>query len=355
MRPPGKIAIGVAGGGRGSGTRAEISFSSPWGLGALRDRRGGRAALRAVVDGKGPEVGDEGEPWWKGLTRLVPRKLPAVYLLAKAKEGDVVTAVYALVAGSAVLAILFSPDLESGRVTDGVSLLGVFYVFSQSIERLLEPLKAYFRFGEAKKEVEAAGSAAMEEAIGELKKVVPAIEEGKVMEEVAKVGPEILGAIAAGIAEEEDGDDEEDQEADAQQPDRQQPNAERLDGEQPNTVLAADATVQVRSRGLDRVRRAAHKRAAMKEKKKAAKENVQNKVKDLQDVKEDVGRIKKNTAVIFWGMASALAMMLSLTAHIGLLHAVGLNPPPALDVIVTGLAVGAGTQPLNKIISVLKK
>src|SRR5664280_2048264 len=57
---------------------------------------------------------------------------------------------------------------------------------------------------------------------------------------------------------------------------------------------------------------------------------------------------KRNTAVVTWGLASGLGCLACAVLGVGLLTAVmgagSSTPPPALDVLVSGLVVGAGTN-----------
>lgn len=60
---------------------------------------------------------------------------------------------------------------------------------------------------------------------------------------------------------------------------------------------------------------------------------------------------RNKTAVVTWGLATGLSCLLAAACNVTLLHAIT-NPtgPQAgywVDLLVTGLAVGAGTKPLN--------
>ena len=64
-----------------------------------------------------------------------------------------------------------------------------------------------------------------------------------------------------------------------------------------------------------------------------------------------VSQITGSRALATWALASFLAMLASGGLGIFLLHAVGLSSvPPALDILVTGLAIGSGTKPLHDLI-----
>ena len=66
-------------------------------------------------------------------------------------------------------------------------------------------------------------------------------------------------------------------------------------------------------------------------------------------------RVKRNTAVIAWGLASALAMLACGAFGIRLLTAIGFDVHVFWDVAITGLAVGSGTKPLHDLISNIQR
>lgn len=66
-------------------------------------------------------------------------------------------------------------------------------------------------------------------------------------------------------------------------------------------------------------------------------------------------KIRKNSAVFSWGLASFLAMVACGAFGIRLLQAIGFDVPPFWDIAITGLAVGSGTKPLHDLISNLQK
>lgn len=68
-----------------------------------------------------------------------------------------------------------------------------------------------------------------------------------------------------------------------------------------------------------------------------------------------VERIRRNTTIIAWGVASALGMLACGAFGIRLLSAIGFDVHEALDIAITGLAVGSGTKPLHDLISNLQK
>lgn len=68
-----------------------------------------------------------------------------------------------------------------------------------------------------------------------------------------------------------------------------------------------------------------------------------------------VDQIRKNTAILAWMVASALALLACGTFGLYMMRMVGFNGVPKwADVIITGLAVGAGTKPLHDLIANLQ-
>ena len=98
-----------------------------------------------------------------------------------------------------------------------------------------------------------------------------------------------------------------------------------------------------------------------KKKKAEAQEQVnlaiaEGKAKKAADWQKVVDQIRRNTAVVAWGVASFLGMLLCGWFGILLLRLTGLKGVPAeLDIVLTGLAVGSGTKPLHDLISNVQK
>lgn len=67
-----------------------------------------------------------------------------------------------------------------------------------------------------------------------------------------------------------------------------------------------------------------------------------------------VERIRRNKAVVVWGMASMLAALASGSLGIFLLRVLGFDVHPSLDIAVTALAVGSGTKPLHELVKSLQ-
>jgi hypothetical protein len=69
-----------------------------------------------------------------------------------------------------------------------------------------------------------------------------------------------------------------------------------------------------------------------------------------------VDRIRRNTGVITWAIASFIGMVVCGVLGILFLRAAGFEgTPPAVDVVISGLAVGSGTKPLHDLISSIQK
>ncbi|ANN19689.1 hypothetical protein SD37_31440 [Amycolatopsis orientalis] len=64
-----------------------------------------------------------------------------------------------------------------------------------------------------------------------------------------------------------------------------------------------------------------------------------------------LNKARNRTAIVTWGLATGLACLLAAGTNITLLHAItdrqGRQVAFWLDLLVTGLVVGAGTKPLN--------
>ena len=81
-----------------------------------------------------------------------------------------------------------------------------------------------------------------------------------------------------------------------------------------------------------------------------------NEAEQAANKQATVNRIRGNTAVFVWGLASVLAMAGSGTLGIYLLRTIGVQSAPLwLDIAVTGLAIGAGTKPLHDLIKLVQE
>jgi hypothetical protein len=79
---------------------------------------------------------------------------------------------------------------------------------------------------------------------------------------------------------------------------------------------------------------------------------------DVVTAQGEVSDSRSKTALVTWGVATGLACILSASLNVTLLHAMtvatGTHPPYWVDLLVTGLVVGAGTKPLNDLWSRLQ-
>jgi hypothetical protein len=66
-------------------------------------------------------------------------------------------------------------------------------------------------------------------------------------------------------------------------------------------------------------------------------------------------KVRKNTAVIAWALASFLGMLASGAFGVFLVRAIGFDIPAEVDILVSGVAIGSGTKPLHDLISNLQK
>ncbi|MHC1781951.1 MAG: hypothetical protein AB9891_04145 [Anaerolineaceae bacterium] len=84
--------------------------------------------------------------------------------------------------------------------------------------------------------------------------------------------------------------------------------------------------------------------------------DAQKKADESAGNQAKANQIKNNTQVLVWATASFLSMLLSGAMGLYLLETVGVKGAPVwLNILVTGLAVGAGTEPLHKLIKLIEK
>jgi hypothetical protein len=76
--------------------------------------------------------------------------------------------------------------------------------------------------------------------------------------------------------------------------------------------------------------------------------------KTAANEKRTVDQVRANLTVLLFGSSALLAMLLSGYLKAGLLRSVGVSSV-WIDVVVTGVVVGAGTKPLHDLISNLKE
>ncbi|HEY3750724.1 MAG TPA: hypothetical protein VGL80_16140 [Pseudonocardiaceae bacterium] len=79
---------------------------------------------------------------------------------------------------------------------------------------------------------------------------------------------------------------------------------------------------------------------------------------EVASAQGEVTDSRSKTALVTWGVATGLACLLSASLNVTLLHAMtipaGTHSPYWVDLLVTGLVVGAGTKPLNDLWSRLQ-
>lgn len=73
-----------------------------------------------------------------------------------------------------------------------------------------------------------------------------------------------------------------------------------------------------------------------------------------------LAKAKSKRAIPLWAAATALALIVSAILGLGLIEAVSKTPPGSefirtVDVLLTGIAIGAGTKPLHDLISRIEK
>ncbi len=77
------------------------------------------------------------------------------------------------------------------------------------------------------------------------------------------------------------------------------------------------------------------------------------------NMQADVKRGRELTAIVGWGVASALGFVLSSALNITLMQSIRAQnsgqPPFWADLLITGLVVGAGTKPLHDLVTNLQK
>lgn len=79
---------------------------------------------------------------------------------------------------------------------------------------------------------------------------------------------------------------------------------------------------------------------------------------EVATAQDEVNDARSKTALVTWGVATGLAAIMSACLNVTLLHALtsqsGTHSPYWIDLLVTGLVVGAGTKPLNDLWSRLQ-
>ncbi len=90
---------------------------------------------------------------------------------------------------------------------------------------------------------------------------------------------------------------------------------------------------------------------------KAAPDDKASKQADIASATADLNSDRDMTAIVTWGAASALGFILSSALNVTMLGSVlasGQQPWHWVDLLITGLVIGAGTKPLNDLVTRLQ-
>jgi hypothetical protein len=109
-------------------------------------------------------------------------------------------------------------------------------------------------------------------------------------------------------------------------------------------------------------KRSGTKSDALENRNKALAEALSTTDKDVESAKLKqaaewhrlLEQIRQNKSVIVWGVATLLAALASGAFGVFLLQVLGFDVHPAVDVAVTGLAIGSGTKPLHELVKSLQ-
>lgn len=77
------------------------------------------------------------------------------------------------------------------------------------------------------------------------------------------------------------------------------------------------------------------------------------KAKAAADAKAAVDQYRANLALVLWGVAVVLGIVLAATVKLHLLAAVGADVSVRWDVLISGIAIGSATKPLHDLIQAL--
>jgi hypothetical protein len=76
----------------------------------------------------------------------------------------------------------------------------------------------------------------------------------------------------------------------------------------------------------------------------------------LDEAKKKLDQATTNRAIVVWTIATVLALLASGIVGLYMLRLVGVpEPPRGLDILITGLAIGAGTKPLHDLLTSIEK
>ncbi|MEV3908660.1 hypothetical protein [Streptomyces canus] len=78
----------------------------------------------------------------------------------------------------------------------------------------------------------------------------------------------------------------------------------------------------------------------------------------VREAKKKLSAARNATALITWGVASAIGFLMTASSNVTLLRSIldaSAKPWYWLDLLVTGLVIGAGTKPLNDLVTRLER
>lgn len=91
----------------------------------------------------------------------------------------------------------------------------------------------------------------------------------------------------------------------------------------------------------------------------AKQDTTPEKTQKLATAQADLDRARQISAIIHWGVAVAVSLLLAAQLNALLMAAIAAEgsarPAPWADLLITGLVIGAGTKPLHDLVSGLEK
>jgi hypothetical protein len=89
-------------------------------------------------------------------------------------------------------------------------------------------------------------------------------------------------------------------------------------------------------------------------------EQVEAAQADVEAAELALSKAKAERAIPLWALASIFGLLICSALGLGLISAISTEPPTGefvrtVDILITGLAIGAGTKPLHDLISRLEK
>ncbi len=124
--------------------------------------------------------------------------------------------------------------------------------------------------------------------------------------------------------------------------------------------FTALAVIYIVAQAIERLMQPATELTSGAKEKKKAKEKIRKGEAEREN-REKVLQIEADRAVCFWAVATLMALAACLVLGLGLIQAVasigGGSVPSlfkAVDLLVTAIAIGAGTKPLHDLISTIQ-